>query len=88
VVAVYQSGMRSRGDLRRKARIFPWPTTPLAASPPRLRHRVANFGRRQTELPLVLETVEKLGMVVAGPNLDRKPERLRGRESASCKVGL
>jgi hypothetical protein len=53
-----------------------------------LRHRAANFGRRQTELPLVLETVEKLGMVVAGPNLDRKPERLRGRESVSCKVGL
>ena len=28
------SAMRSRDDLRRQARLFSWPTTPIAASQP------------------------------------------------------
>jgi len=38
--------------------------------------------------PLVWETVAEPGMVVVAPNVDYKPERLPGRESALRKVGL
>ena len=81
--------LRRCGDLRRQARIFPWSTTPLAASPHATSSMTNGFWQAtDRSLRWSWETVAEPGMVVVAPNVDYKPERLPGRESALRKVGL